>query len=286
LELIKKTIIIGLSVFVLSCEGNILSGFGTKTSDDAILVDIKNYQKLDQFDLALSKFDDLTPTKLAEKGTQVFKAQVYADACGLDFIVALASLVDGLGAGKKLFVILLESMTGANLIKTEYCVSAESIMLTQHAAGNLNVGDYTFLTVLSMAKMGSVLAMYQDKDSNDIVDVAADPCAVEASTDPNLSSGGLPSLYGKHLATGLSVMQLAVVSAVSGGFSSFTDLSTTLTSFCSVLSTLGPTYDFCGITDTSSITAVHEKSMRSMINESTAFGLSTCTGDITVCACL
>lgn len=140
--LVRLNLMIFISFVNLSCGSNVLQSVGSHSSDEAIMDDIESYQRKDQFDLAIAKFDELSVAKLAETATQVYKASVYADACGLQFITMLTSLSDL--SSSKLFQVLENTMKGSTKAKIDYCIAAEEIMLTLDAAGKLGVESTYF----------------------------------------------------------------------------------------------------------------------------------------------
>lgn len=285
--LVRLNLMIFISFVNLSCGSNVLQSVGSHSSDEAIMDDIESYQRKDQFDLAIAKFDELSVAKLAETATQVYKASVYADACGLQFITMLTSLSDL--SSSKLFQVLENTMKGSTKAKIDYCIAAEEIMLTLDAAGKLGVGEYLFLVTLSLGKIGAILSTYTDKDGNGTVDAGIDPCATEPDDDPaDPTNNGFPTTYAKHIATGLSVLQVGLAGIGSEATDATNTTSTLMTALCTALDSVDAgvgAFNFCGITSIASITSDHEKGVRSMVKESDALGLGTCTGDITTCNC-
>ena len=264
-----------LSCMNLSCGGNVLTSFGDRTTDDAILVDIKNYRNAGDYTSAISKFSELSAAATALQENQFLMANIYSESCGLDFLSMTEVLASA--SSSRLFPLVMGEMAGSTAMGVSHCIDAETIMYSMDSSFTLSAGEYLFMTFLGLAKIGAILNLNADTDSDGSRDVGFDAC----------DSVDFPDTYAQHVATAFTLLQTGLVGMAASGDSSGADAATIVTAACTALGSLGPSFDFCGETDSTNITGDKLKGVRSLVKEDNDIGIGDdgCSGDITTCNC-
>lgn len=262
-----------LAALLLGCSVNIFENFGDKTTDAALLESAKSLIDTGDYSGALQEFAAMSPEYRSRRGVVPYYASAYAGRCGLNALT-LISDIDNIGA-TRIFPFLMDEYPSGTPAEETDCANAEDLMETIDVTATNRTDDENLLmAMIGLSKMGVVLSQFADTDANGTVDAGFDPCTAAALPDADVRQ------FGSSLSRSLG--SLSALTSTSFGGSSMADL----TSVCTDLATYAPSYDFCSVTDPADFTADQIKGIRSVINESSAVGLGTCTGDISTCACL
>lgn len=267
-----RIFLILLSIGLLSCNGtNILSEFGSKTSDEALYFGAKMDMDDSNWTDAIAKFEQMSSAYLDKRDVQFDYAAAYAGRCGLDLLTLINEVTSS--SSSSLLTILMTAQTGADDTKIADCVQAETIVSAlEPTASNRTIDENLFMAFLQFAKIGSILARYADANSDDTMDVGFNAC----------SAGSLPSgqvtptpIYGaNYLAVSIAN---AIAALTYAGSSIAGSQLTAINSICSTLQTAAPTYNFCAVTDPTALTADQIKGIRTLLNEGESFGLGSCS---------
>nr|HMN69957.1 hypothetical protein [Bdellovibrionales bacterium] len=141
------------------------------------------------------------------------------------------------------------------------------------------------MAMLNFARIGAVLSYYGDGDGDGAADGGYDPCLRANSARPATAGAGdfLPADL-RELGAGLT-NALANLAAVSSRVDLGSGSLDSVAGACTSLAGVDPAYDFCAILDPADFTADHLRALATLINESTAVGLGTCTGNAVACLC-
>lgn len=259
---------------LVSC--NIFEGFADKTSEDAILIEAKKLLDAKKYTEAIAKFEELGATTLNGRDVKILYASAYAGRCGLDFL-DLANKLKSASSGR-VFELLFDVFPSSTVAQVTDCRQAEDLVNEIGSeASKRTSAENIFMAFLSFAKVGAILNHYGDQDENKNVDAAFNPC----------SDSELPEDQVAEIGTGLANAYLSLT-RVSSEVAE-TQLSA-LTSLCSDLATVPPTGTYNAICTTTNAATVEGnatliRGIRSLVNESQAVGLGTCTGDVVTCLC-
>ncbi len=279
----KQLRVCALSVLVLlsssSCSVNILENFADKNSNEALYYDALELINDGDYTGALEKIALMTASYTANREVITLKASAYAGICGLNFLSFVEALKN-IGS-TRLFPFLLSAFTGGTAAKIDACLAAEDLVESIGTLSERSSDENMFLVLISFAKIGNVLSLYADSDSNGTVDAAYAPCNSGASR----VAGDLYDPDVQQLGTGIT-LAIANIAAVTSGVDLGDASLTSISSACTTLAGVNAAYDFCSITDPASLTANHLKGIRSILKEDSVVGLgSDCTGDVSACFC-
>ena len=265
-------------LFSIGCSTNILESFADTQSDEALLFRAKTKINSGDYDTALTYFTSMSAEFLTRRDVIAVRASAYAGKCGLNFL----SLVNGLSnmGSTRLFVLLMQQYTGGTTTTRDACITAETLMQTISTSYASRTSDENlFLSLIDLTKMGNVFARLADANSDDALDAGFDACD---GTD-------LPDADVREIGTAINLMRTSL-SGVSG--TTFGSFASSVNSICaSWPGGMLASYNFCvdgsnnAIFTGSTFTANQLKGIRSLVNENSAVGLGSCTGDITACAC-
>ena len=263
----------------IGCSSNILEPFGDTQSDEALLFNAKIKINAGDYDTALTYFPYMSDTFVTRRDVIAVKASAYAGKGGLNFL----NLVNGLTniGTTRLFVFLMQQFASGTTAKRDYCATAETLMQSIASSYTARTSDENlFLALVDLAKMGLVFSRTGDTNNNGALDGGFDACSAVSIPDADV----------REVGTAINLMRTSL-SGVSG---------TTIGSFASSINAIcnnvpgaitAAGYNFCvdgsgnPIFTGSTFTANQLKGIRSLINENSAVGLGSCTGDIVACMC-
>lgn len=264
---------------VLSGCANIFETAADKTSDEAILEDLRKKMNNGEWDSALEKFEELSDAS-KEKPEVIQKwASAYAGKCGLDFISYFGALSEASLDSTTIFNFLMAAWSGDS-VESSACTLAHTKMEEISRDPNSRTSSQNFfMVVLGMVKVGVYLRNNLDVDSTgNLGDGTAEknPCSTtdlpDASLDEVITGLGL-------VTTNLS----ALTTVLPAG--SMTSALDQLNTFCN-----DPDYSgMCSKTDPSTITAGDRDNFRDVLktdktNTTAPFGVGNCA-DSSVSPC-
>lgn len=263
----------------LSCSVNILETFANKRTSEALYQEAIVLMNKEDFVGAVEKLNAIEGDFAVDRKVLKLKGEAYAGICGLRFIPFVLALKD-LGTAR-IFPFLTDHFRNGTTTKIDACVAAEDLVESIGAIGSRTVDENFLLALISFAKMGAILNFYVDDDENGVVDGGYDPCVTNNTTrvegplyddDVNQMVVSLALTINNLTAVGSSVdLGSGTIAALQG--------------VCTTLEGIDPSFNFCTVTDPTTVTAAHRQGIRSLLNEDTVAGLGTCTGDITTCMC-
>lgn len=270
-----------LSIFIsIGCSTNILQSFADTRSDEALLFEAKKKINSGNYTDALVYFDSMTSAYLQQRDVIAVRASAYAGICGLNFL----SLVDGITnmGTARLFIFLMGHFQNGSTATRDACITAENLMQTISTSYASRTSDENlFLALVDLSKMGTVFNRVADSNNNGSVDGGFDAC----------SAVSLPDADVRQIGTAINLLRTSLMGVSGTTFGSFASVINDICDDWSLLPAPLQPYNFCvdassdPVFDGSTFTANQLKGIRSLVNESDAVGLGSCTGDITTCAC-
>lgn len=265
-----------------SCS-NILSEFGDKESNEALLQDAILFMNDENWDDAIASFEGMDAEYLAKRSVAIRYAGAYAGRCGVSFLDAVEELANIAGS-TTLFQLFLEMMTGGTSTEADDCKEAETILRGIAPDPADRTDDENLLLVFAeFGKIGIHLALYADETEAPVgtADSDFDSCSTGAL--------GIPDANAAEVATGFTNIRSTLQELISRGTLDIDGLDVSdFDSLCTALGALPPagSWDFCGDYDTADITGNKMTAIRSIMKEDSAIGLgANCTGDISTCNC-
>jgi len=258
------------------CSVNILSEFGDKTTDDALLFDAQ--MKIDEGDWAgaIEKFDEMSDDFRAEREVRALEASAYAGRCGLRFL-DLIQVFTNIGS-TLLFRELMESFPGATASQAADCAQAESLIkLIDATATNRTLDENLLMAFLSFVKIGVLLSVNADANADGTPDWASgDACSAAKITDADVNQIGTAIANAN-----------ASLAAVDGASDIGGGQLDSLEQFCAVLddAPLDASYNFCAALNTTDVTANMRQALRSIIQENQYAGIGSCNNTFVNCIC-
>lgn len=258
------------------CSVNILSEFGDKTTDEALLFDAK--MKIDEGDWtsAIEKFAEMSDDFRDERDVRALEASAYAGRCGLRFL-DLIDIFTNIGS-TLLFRELMESFPGATAAQATDCAQAETLIKQIDAtATNRTVDENLLMAFLSFVKIGVILSANADANGDGVPNWASgDACSAVNITDANVNQIGTAIANANA-----SLSAVGSASNIGGG------QLDSLEQFCAVLddAPLDATYDFCSALNTTDMTANMRRALRSIIQENQYVGIGSCNNTFVNCIC-
>lgn len=253
----KKSMQIFLAFTLLvSCQYNFLKDASNQSSQEAYINDAVKALDAKDYDTAIT----ILTTKLnvdyrTSNEVRRLTAEAFAGKCGLDTLDFLTGLGDSSSALFKIFTTPLYGVT----TDAAYCKAATSKMSEIGVAGARTASDNTFLTVVSMARIGSAINQVLDTSP-----VGGDG-TLEA-TSCTLTDAQVDEVI---LGLGFLIENITYVSSSLIGSGATTAL-TGLTSACTAVGIN------CSITDGSIIDATLRDTFRDLLN-TTEFGVGSVT---------
>jgi hypothetical protein len=138
--------------------------------------------------------------------------------------------------------------------------------------------------MISFAKVGVTLSYYADVNQDGTATAAYDVCTAGGAR--TAGAAAIPDSDIREIGSGLT-LAMTTLQEIAADINLGSSSLTALTDVCADLAALGPTFDFCAITDPAAFTATHLKAIRSLLKEDSAVGLDTmgCDGDVSTCNC-
>ncbi len=254
------TIIFAMLILLQGCSQNILSEFGSKNSDEALLFDAQAAVNAQQYDNAIS----IVTQRVSASGQQSTRAREilasgYAGKCGLNFIDYVTSLADSVSGST---FVLVSSPFVTVSVSPDSCLSALQTLDLIGTNAQRTTNQNAFAAIVGMVLMGSATRLYTDDapvNGDGTQDVADASCALtNAQIDKIILGYGYMSLN---------------FSAISGqiGASSSTTISDSITTCTSIPGAS------CSNTDPAQITDQMRDAMRDLMNTS-QYGVGTVDG--------
>lgn len=255
--LLRKTAILWLCCLQLSCTGNVFSEMGSKTSDEAILVDARTALNSEDYQVAI----DLLLNNLSAEGQQKTEAKEllaggYAGLCGLNFLNFINALSSSNGTSA--FGITSSIFVGTT-VNPDACLTALSTMETIGPVSSRTVSQNVFAAIAGMSLMGSATRLYTDNS----------PTGGNGTQDSANVSCGLTDAQVDQIILGFGYMteNLSYLSA--------SQLGTTGSAFNSVIAACASLGGIsCSIKDPASITNPVRIGFRKLLN-TTEYGVGT-----------
>lgn len=255
----------------MGCGQNVFREFSDRNSDPAKLFEARRLLNAQNWSAAIDTLGTLSSGALAARDVQLTLASAYAGRCGLNFITKIDALVNN--ASGNLFAQLLGIYRSATATQVQDCVTAESTVLQLAQTATARTSDENlFLSMVELAKVGSIFGEFADLNSDGSVDVGFDAC------DP----ADLPEASLRQVGTGLTITLSSLAQTSSELVNS---IGGSLTTICDDLEAFDPALNFCGVTDPSAFTAVQLRAIGGLIRSTDYPGLGTCAGDPITCAC-
>lgn len=262
---IKKMIIYSIhilifSIIVSSCTNNILSEFGSKSSDDALLFDAETAINAQSYDEAV----DIITQRVSATGQLTAKARellasAYAGQCGLNFIEYTTGLADATSGST--FTLVSAPFVGKAVSPNSCLLSLQTLDLLGTNAQR-TASQNSFAAVVGMVLMGSSTRLYTDDN----------PANGDGSEDAPNSSCSLTNAQMDNIILGYAYMaqNFAALSGQIGNSS-----STTVSDSITICNTIAG--GACSNTDPAQISDLMRDTMRDLMNTS-QYGVGTADG--------
>jgi hypothetical protein len=271
-NLVLRCLALALLGGLLGSCNNILSSL-KDTTDASLYFQAQEQVDSLQWTAALTSISDMSTSYQSTRAVLDLKASAYAGRCGLRY-VQLISQLSSIGT-TRLFLFLLEKFDGATATSIADCESAVAVLQqVSSTVSGLSEDEALFLVFLSFAKIGVILAADADPAATGSPSASFNACSTSSMSDAD--AGNIGTALSDALAALTSVASLSSV-----GSSQLSSLSTV----CTTLAADAPTYNFCGITNTSDLTATELLGIRSLVQENQLIGLGTCNGNLGTCLC-
>lgn len=267
-------------IFAISCMGcsNFLESFSNKNSDNSLYEAGVLAMNESNWDLALAKFEALSPTYFASEEKKLMFASAYAGKCGLNFISYAANLGSVSLGGSTLFSYFMNQWTGIAIYPSS-CASAEQWINAISTDPNARSGTANFnMMILAMVKVGVYLRNNADIDGvGNLGDGTTDPTFDSCAATP-VGSGVLDDNQAKEVVSGFANF---LVNATSNLSSLSSDLQTAITALTAVCSTLA--VNPCAMTESSGVSVGAVAAIRDLLKSGTT-GIEACmAGDPNTC---
>lgn len=244
---------LAIAFIAFGCGANLLSEFGDKTSEAAILFEAKQLTNEGDWSGAITKLETLSATSLAKREIVQFRASLYAGRCGLDMLQYVKSLSE-ISVTNSLFMILVAKQV-ADPDHTDCATAEDFLQSIDNDAADRTEGENLLMAFTSLAKIGAVLADQADADNDGVADTGYSACAMSDALANQMVVG--LSLAAKSLA------ETTVGSGINGA----------LGTIC--------TTTFCDNYETSDVDATERALMKTATHQNGDVGLHTSNG--TVC---
>ncbi len=256
-----------LMVCLISCT--------KKDTNESILFEVQNNIDHSRWSQAIDDFPKLTPDVLGQRSTKNLLASAYAGRCGLNYVKLVTDLLNI--DNTRLFLFLMQTFAHSTLSQMADCIAAESIIQTLGATPDLrSLDENLFLVFLSFTKIGTILNLRAETLGGPNPDPSFNSCSTSSLTDQDAAQ--IVTALG-HAAATLTY----IASTTSIGLAQ----AITLQTVCGVLSQapIPSSFNFCGVTDTASVTSDQLKGIRSMIGENQYVGVGSCGNSLAMCLC-
>lgn len=251
---IYPIVVVAFSALALAlggCKNALLEAADTETPE-AILFEVNKLLNRRLYNLAIEKIETLDPADLAKRDVVVLRASAYAGRCGLDFTDFVDHLQEK-ASTTTILQLVLSIMKGA----TSYddCLYAEDLIEGVGATAAARTDDENLLLALvSLSKIGAILAVTADADNDGLVDAGFDACT------------GLDATQAGQIGTGISLAYMSL-----NGVDSDT-IGTSFDDMDSVCSTSG----LCTQTDPTAYTSLEIAAIKTAVHDDDGkIGLAT-----------
>lgn len=253
LRKIGTILLVALSM--VNCS-NIYEPLTPKNSDEALFEDAKKAANAQNYDLALEKFALLSSEFRALTEVREEYAGALAGKCGLHFSSFLESLEGADFSTTPFFKFFMNAFTGVE-VSPSHCTQAEEEMKAIWENETPTASQRLFMSILSMAKMGSYLRNKADRDGDEDLgdgemDGSFDVCD-NVNDEDHFTDEEVTELI-----TGFSLTIENVA-----GFADSLGLGTTLATINVICTALGG--GMCSTTDPESVTAQQVSGMRDIL---------------------
>lgn len=265
----------------ISCSVNILQTFANTKTDDALYEDALIAVNHEDYDTALTKIADMSTSYAAERKVIGLKASAYGGRCGFNFLRFVQHLTDMSG---RLFPFLLTSFDSATSDSIDDCTAAQNLMLSLGANADRTNDENMFLTLIALAKVGSILSFYTDTSPHDGTADAAWDASACGTGGSRTAGASMTDADQREIGSGLTIA-MSGLSYLAGRVNLGSGSLTAVTSACDQLTGPLASLNFCSVTDPTAFTSVQLQAIMGFVRENSAVGLGTCSGDITTCYC-
>lgn len=263
-----------LSLFgglTLGCTQNAFKELAKTDTDAALLFEARKEMNSSRWDQAITLMNRMSATARADRSTKAVMASAYAGRCGLNLIRLAEQIANS--SGQNFLSLLVYTFRGSSGTSIADCQQAESLLLSISANPAARTADENvMLAFIDFSKIGAILSTYSDSDGDGTADPTFDSC----------NTAHLPNAMLREVGTGLT---LAVSALSASGGSIGSALSSSVTSACSNLASIDPSYDFCSITTPAGFSVDQVKALGGLVKSTDNPGLGTCNGGLSSCVC-
>ncbi len=271
---------LAIYVLILLLTGcrNYLETFSEPDSDRAKFTEASLALNVRDFDSALVWIGRMTSDYRNTRQVKFLEASAHSGKCGMEAMSFLQTVDAASDGSANFFTVLMAAFPGGTLTQASECLVAENLLRSISTTATLRTANENiFLALVSLAKIGIILNDGADLNDNGLVDDGF------SSPDHCNSTTVLEDGAVDELVTGLAIF---IESIEASGLTFGADELGSVNDICAALAgSPDPSYNFCGVTDTSDVTANHRKGMRTIFGASQGIGLGICTGDETACLC-
>ena len=198
-------LLVMLSITTISCR-NMFAELADKEADAALHYEAKRLLNSRNYTEAIDILEqDMSANYFQRRDVQRTLASAYVGRCGLDFL-GLATGIIAAGGTNSPMDVALNHMKAAT--SEADCLEAENIMraVSENSDGILsdNNDDAFFMTFISLAKVGAILARIGDAGNDGVIDGGFDACAI-ADADTREIGSALTLIYNNISATGSDI---------------------------------------------------------------------------------
>jgi hypothetical protein len=256
--------LIAMAMATASCGQNAFLESAKRDSDAALLFEAQKLMNKSQWTEAIEKLQLMSVTGRAKRDSKAALASAYAGRCGLNLIAFADAVANASG---NLFPVFLSVMRSSDSQDISDCISAETTLLSiNEDAAARTANENMLMAFVGWAKIGAILAVEADTNDDGSADGGWDACTLSASLKGEIGTG-----------LTISVASLAQTGTSVGG-----TLSSSINSICT---TLGPSFDFCSITDSSAFTSDQLRAIGALTKSTDQPGVGTCAGNVNTCIC-
>lgn len=257
-----KTTLMALSLTIVSCGGNLWEAMSNKTSDAALVEDIRYLVNKQRFTEAIELIEDNPELVPANRTEKMLFASAYAGGCGLTFAEVFESLETASGSPMKF---MMSAFTN-KIIDPAKCHTAQQYLESIGAVGVRSVTENIALFLVGFGKVGTYLRNRADTSVAGIGDGTVD------ATFDSCDNTDLPRADIKQVITGFGLM-IENISALGSNVSP--TLSTDIANLTLACTGLGMD---CTETDPTAIPDADADEFRDAIksHDTNQIGIETC----------
>lgn len=280
-KIFAAVFLIALTIFNLSCGGNVLGAFANQESDEALYFSALNSLNDEDYAGAITTCTEMSDAYLTERKPAALCAAAYAGRCGFTMTSMLTDLAAKPGATPylKYFIGLLTYSSGADgTSRMADCKLAQSMVRNIGAAEDRTNDENAFLVMLSIYQMGVYANALLDKSAdNGTAAGGADGDACNVADMTNAQSDDVALAFWD---LDKSLDELSAIAP-------FTSIDTVIDAACTLLEGQF-TSTICTTTTPTTGTGANRLSIQSAFKEGSAFGVDqgACGGlDVTNAGC-